>query len=46
MREAANIIVVPNMKAARLSYNLLRVSSSGVVTVGRGLMGVSKPVHI
>lgn len=43
---AANILVMPNMEAARISYNLLRVSSSEGVTVGPVLMGVAKPVHI
>ncbi|MCS5960799.1 hypothetical protein LNP74_19200 [Klebsiella pneumoniae subsp. pneumoniae] len=30
---------MPNMEAARISYNLLRVSSSEGVTVGPVLMG-------
>jgi malate dehydrogenase (oxaloacetate-decarboxylating)(NADP+) len=44
--KSANILVMPNMEAARISYNLLRVSSSEGVTVGPVLMGVAKPVHI
>ncbi|STU65127.1 NADP-dependent malic enzyme [Klebsiella pneumoniae subsp. pneumoniae] len=28
LKGAANILVMPNMEAARISYNLLRVSSS------------------
>ena len=46
LKGAANILVMPNMEAARISYNLLRVSSSEGVTVGPVLMGVAKPVHI
>ncbi|ECU0391244.1 NADP-dependent oxaloacetate-decarboxylating malate dehydrogenase [Salmonella enterica] len=46
LKGAANILVMPNMEAARISYNLLRVSSSEGVTVGPVLMGVSKPVHV
>ncbi|STQ43648.1 NADP-dependent malic enzyme [Ewingella americana] len=46
LKGAANILIMPNMEAARISYNLLRVSSSEGVTVGPVLMGVSKPVHI
>lgn len=46
LKGSANILVMPNMEAARISYNLLRVSSSEGVTVGPVLMGVSKPVHI
>lgn len=46
LKGAANILVMPNMEAARISYNLLRVSSSEGVTVGPVLMGVAKSVHI
>ncbi|TQI81593.1 allosteric NADP-dependent malic enzyme [Serratia fonticola] len=46
LKGSANILIMPNMEAARISYNLLRVSSSEGVTVGPVLMGVSKPVHI
>jgi malate dehydrogenase (oxaloacetate-decarboxylating)(NADP+) len=46
LKGAANILVMPNMEAARISYNLLRVSSSEGVTVGPVLMGVAKPIHI
>ncbi|MHA7845898.1 NADP-dependent oxaloacetate-decarboxylating malate dehydrogenase [Serratia sp. D1N4] len=46
LKGAANVLIMPNMEAARISYNLLRVSSSEGVTVGPVLMGVSKPVHI
>ncbi|MDF7680657.1 NADP-dependent oxaloacetate-decarboxylating malate dehydrogenase [Enterobacteriaceae bacterium ESL0689] len=46
LKGAANILVMPNMEAARISYNLLRVSGSEGVTVGPVLMGIAKPVHI
>lgn len=46
LKGSANILIMPSMEAARISYNLLRVSSSEGVTVGPVLMGVSKPVHI
>ncbi|AOR64011.1 NADP-dependent oxaloacetate-decarboxylating malate dehydrogenase [Pectobacterium wasabiae] len=46
LKGSANILVMPNMESARISYNLLRVSSSEGVTVGPVLMGISKPVHI
>ena len=46
LKGAANILVMPNMEAARISYNLLRVSSSEGVTVGPVLMGIAKPVHV
>ncbi|OFC60484.1 hypothetical protein BBW68_14860 [Candidatus Erwinia dacicola] len=46
LRDSANILIMPNVEAARISYNLLRVSSSDGVTVGPVLMGIAKPVHV
>lgn len=46
LKGSANILIMPDVEAARISYNLLRVSSSQGVTVGPVLMGVAKPVHI
>ncbi|WON75778.1 NADP-dependent oxaloacetate-decarboxylating malate dehydrogenase [Serratia sp. UGAL515B_01] len=46
LKGAANVLIMPNVEAARISYNLLRVSCSEGVTVGPVLMGVAKPVHI
>ncbi|WGL97137.1 NADP-dependent malic enzyme [Arsenophonus sp. aPb] len=46
LKGSANLLIMPNMEAARISYNLLRVTSSNGVTVGPVLMGVAKPVHI
>lgn len=44
--EAANLLVMPNVDSASISYNLMRVSSSDGVTVGPILMGINKPAHI
>lgn len=46
LKNAANLLVMPNIEAASISYNLLRVSSPDGVTVGPILMGLKKPVHI
>jgi len=46
LKGAANILIMPNVEAARISYNLLRVSCSDGVTVGPVLMGIAKPVHV
>jgi malate dehydrogenase (oxaloacetate-decarboxylating)(NADP+) len=43
---AANLLVMPNIEAASISYNLMRVSSSDGVTVGPILLGMNKPAHI
>ncbi len=34
LKGSANLLIMPNMEAARISYNLLRVTSSDGVTVG------------
>ena len=41
-----NLLIMPNLDAANISYNLLRVAASGGVTVGPILLGGAKPVHI
>lgn len=46
LKGSANILIMPNMESARISYNLLRVASSEGVTVGPVLMGVAKSVSI
>ncbi|HMT02824.1 MAG TPA: NADP-dependent malic enzyme [Burkholderiales bacterium] len=46
LKGPANLLVMPNIEAANISYNLLRVSSSDGVTVGPILMGIKKPAHI
>lgn len=46
LKGAANLLIMPNGEAARISYNLLRVTTSEGVTVGPVLMGINKPVHI
>lgn len=46
LKSSANLLIMPNIEAACISYNLLRVTSSNRVTVGPILMGVAKPVHI
>jgi malate dehydrogenase (oxaloacetate-decarboxylating)(NADP+) len=42
----ANLLIMPSLDAANISFNLLKVSSGGGVTLGPILMGVAKPAHI
>ena len=42
----ANVLVMPNVDAANISYNLLRIASGGGITVGGILLGAARPVHI
>jgi malate dehydrogenase (oxaloacetate-decarboxylating)(NADP+) len=42
----ANVLIMPNVDAANISYNLLRVAAGSGITVGGILLGAAKPVHI
>ena len=42
----ANLLVMPNVDAANITYNALRVTSGSGITVGGILLGAAKPVHI
>jgi malate dehydrogenase (oxaloacetate-decarboxylating)(NADP+) len=43
---AANLLVMPSLDAANITFNILKVSSGKGVTVGPILLGAAKPVHI
>ena len=45
LKGRANLFVLPNLEAANISYNLVRVFTDGVA-IGPVMMGLSKPVHI
>ena len=42
----ANLLIMPSLDAANISYNLLRVAAAGGVTVGPILLGAAQPAHI
>jgi malate dehydrogenase (oxaloacetate-decarboxylating)(NADP+) len=42
----ANLLIMPSMDAANISYNLLKVAAGNGITVGPILLGTAKPVHI
>jgi malate dehydrogenase (oxaloacetate-decarboxylating)(NADP+) len=42
----ANLLIMPTIDAANISFNLLKVAAGGGVTLGPMLLGVSKPAHI
>jgi malate dehydrogenase (oxaloacetate-decarboxylating)(NADP+) len=42
----ANLLIMPTLDAANISFNLLKVASGGGVTMGPILLGCAKPVHI
>ncbi|MDO5505423.1 MAG: NADP-dependent malic enzyme [Pseudoxanthomonas suwonensis] len=41
----ANLMVMPNLDAANIGYNLIRVATGGVA-IGPILMGLDKPAHV
>ncbi|QIK80958.1 NADP-dependent malic enzyme [Lysobacter sp. HDW10] len=45
MEGVANLLVMPNLDAANIGYNLVRVATNGVA-IGPILMGLDKPAHI
>jgi malate dehydrogenase (oxaloacetate-decarboxylating)(NADP+) len=42
----ANLLVLPNIDAANISYNLLKVAAGGNIAIGPVLLGANKPMHI
>jgi len=38
--------VMPNVDAANITYNALRVTAGGGITIGAFLLGAARPVHI
>ncbi len=42
----ANLLVMPNIEAANISYNLLKTAAGGGIAIGPLLLGADKPVHI
>ncbi|MFC5571351.1 NADP-dependent malic enzyme [Lysobacter yangpyeongensis] len=45
LRGRANLFVMPNLDAANITYNMVRVMTDGVA-IGPILMGLDKPAHI
>ena len=42
----ANLLVLPNIDAANISYNLLKTAAGGNIAIGPVLLGCPAPVHI
>jgi len=42
----ANLLVMPNIDAANISYNLLKTAAGNGIAIGPLLLGVAKPIHI
>ncbi|MCY7305563.1 MAG: NADP-dependent malic enzyme, partial [Rhodoferax sp.] len=42
----ANLLVLPNIDAANIAYNLLKTAAGGNIAIGPVLLGAARPVHI
>src|SRR5258706_6005059 len=46
MKGEANLLIMPTLDAANISFNLLKTAAGGRVTIGPMLLGAARPVHI
>ena len=46
LKGAANLLIMPNLDAANIAYNLLKMTGGDGVTIGSILLGANKSVHI
>jgi malate dehydrogenase (oxaloacetate-decarboxylating)(NADP+) len=42
----ANLLIMPNLDAANIAYNLLKITGGEGITIGSILLGANKSVHI
>jgi len=46
LQSNANLLVLPNLDAANITYNLLKTAAGGNIAIGPILLGAAKPVQI
>jgi malate dehydrogenase (oxaloacetate-decarboxylating)(NADP+) len=46
LTQEANLLIMPNVDAANITYNALRITAGGGITIGAVLLGAAQPVHI
>lgn len=46
LKGSANLLVMPNLDAANIAYNLLKNTAGNGIAIGPILLGCAKPVHI
>jgi malate dehydrogenase (oxaloacetate-decarboxylating)(NADP+) len=46
LQSDANLLVLPNLDAANITYNLLKTAAGGNIAIGPILLGAAKPVQI
>jgi malate dehydrogenase (oxaloacetate-decarboxylating)(NADP+) len=46
LKGEANLLIMPNLDAANIAFNLLKVTVGEGITIGPILLGAARPVHI
>lgn len=46
LKGEANLLMMPNIEAANIAYNLLKMTGGEGVTIGPILLGAARPVHV
>jgi malate dehydrogenase (oxaloacetate-decarboxylating)(NADP+) len=46
LKGVANLLIMPNLDAANIAFNLLKMIAGDGITIGPVLLGAAKPVHI
>ena len=46
LKGEANLLVMPNIDAANISYNLIKMTGGEGVTIRPILLGAARPVHV
>ena len=46
LKGEANLLIMPNLDAANIAYNLLKMTTGDGITIGSILLGANKSVHI
>ena len=46
LKGEANVLIMPNLDAANISYSLLKMTGSEGITIGPILLGAARPVHV
>jgi malate dehydrogenase (oxaloacetate-decarboxylating)(NADP+) len=46
LKGEANLLIMPNIDAANIAYNLIKMTSGDGVTIGPILLGAARPVHV
>ena len=46
LTDSCNLLVMPNIDAANIAYNLLKTAAGGGIAIGPMLLGAAAPVHV